>query len=470
MPQRQSGPARGGRDATAPEPVPEQRAGAHDRSELRGQHTDTGTGTESTVDRDTPGTTAERGGAALVAHAVTPDAFGPAEQRGEPGSADLLPRVALRWPRWPAALRVNRVLRGLLGDLLAMVVAALDVWLVIPPDAPPWSIWLSWLAVPAMLLRRHVPFVALLVAIPGFFYGWAQLAAMIALGSLARLDKARWRTWVGAALVWVSRFVVWPWADFVATTWREHILDAIYGVIVAGMPLAIGLLLTMRSELFARIRQLDRSREREKRLYAATVRSAERAKLAREMHDVVSHQVTLIAMQAGALQVGARDDEAREGAETIRVLSTRTLEELRELVGVLRSGGDEVDAQPGLEEVGDLVDNDDVKINVAIDASPEQLPGPVSRAAYRTVQEALTNVRKHASGSRASVRVRTSGEALLVEVHNDRPRRRRGPGLPSGGHGLLGLRERATLLGGTFDAGPTAEGGFRVRATYPLVG
>ncbi|WP_156756473.1 sensor histidine kinase [Actinokineospora pegani] len=402
------------------------------------------------------------GGAALVAQAVPHTA----DPDNRPG---LVPGVALRWPRWPASVRSVPWLRGLLSDVVAVVVAVLDVALVTPSTATTASVWLSWLAVAALPLRRYAPFVALLLIIPGFFYGWAQLAAMIALGTLAMVDRVHWRTWVGFALVWASRFSLFPWSDFVAQTWREHVLNGIYGLIVAGMPLAIGLLVTMRAELFARLRQLDRSREREKRLYAATVRSAERAKLAREMHDVVSHQVTLIAMQAGALQVSAADAESREAAETIRVLSTRTLEELRELVGVLRSGGDEEDAQPGLEEVSDLVLAGDVRINLAIDVSPEQLPGPVSRAAYRTVQEALTNVRKHAAGARTSVRVRTEADTLHVDIRNDRPRRRRAPTLPSGGHGLVGLRERATLLGGTFSAARTPEGGFTVSATYPLV-
>jgi signal transduction histidine kinase len=104
---------------------------------------------------------------------------------------------------------------------------------------------------------------------------------------------------------------------------------------------------------------------------------------------------------------------------------------------------------------------------VAIEALPERLPAPVSQAAYRTVQEALTNVRKHAVGAGASVRVVAQQDTLLVEVLNDRPRKR-SSGLPSGGHGLLGLRERTGLLGGTFHAGPTPEGGFRVEATYPI--
>jgi signal transduction histidine kinase len=174
-------------------------------------------------------------------------------------------------------------------------------------------------------------------------------------------------------------------------------------------------------------------------------------------------------MQAGALQVSA-DGSTAEVARTIRELSTRTLEELRNLVGVLRSGDATEDVQPGLDELDDLVENfrcDAVPVALDVKAEPSRLPRPVSHAVYRTVQEALTNVRKHAAGARASVRVLAQQDTLLVEVRNGRAKAHK-PALPSGGHGLIGLQERAGLLGGTFSAGPTSEGGFRVSATYPL--
>ncbi|WP_414636296.1 sensor histidine kinase [Actinophytocola sp.] len=364
-------------------------------------------------------------------------------------------------------IRDSRVARGIASDALVLAIAALDVWLVTPEKAETYSIWLSWLSVGATLLRRHFPFVAMLLVFPGFLAGWAQLAAMIVLGTLAYRYKVSWQTGVGVGLVWLGRFVLWPWQDFLDRTWREHVLAAIYGVIVAGMPVAIALLISVRQELSDRIAQLAESRDRETRLQAETVRSAERARLAREMHDLVSHQVTLIAMQAGALQVSAPDDETRRSANTIRELSTRTLEELRNLVGVLRSGTAEEDTQPGLDELDTLAKDFDIEVDLAMDAVPELLPAPVSKAAYRTVQEALTNVRKHAVGAGASVRIEARKDTLYVEVANDRPRKR-ASGLPSGGHGLLGLRERTGLLGGTFHAGPTPDGGFRVEATYPI--
>ncbi|WP_245614334.1 sensor histidine kinase [Actinokineospora inagensis] len=468
MPQRQRRKARDRENGNAPEAVPSPRAGAHDRADLR-ETPPAAAGGADQASQD-PG-----GGGALVAPMLTPDSVG---SEAPTAVLDRVARTAVRLPtgllgrfRLPPRLalwRERKRVRDLSSDALALLVATLDVWLVPPHDVPMYSIWLSWLALPAMLTRRHLPFTAVLITIPGFFFGWSQLAAMIALGTLAKRSLVGWRTVAGAVLVALCRFVLWPWSDFLALTWREHISDAIYGILVAGMPVAIGLLIAVRQELSTRIRELARSREREKRLHAATVRSAERAKLAREMHDVVSHQVTLIAMQAGAMQVDLPDPATREAAETIRALSTRTLEELRELVGVLRSGVDDDEAQPGVDDIADLVRDTDVRLYM--EACPADVPGPVSRAAYRTVQEALTNVRKHAAGSRTSVRVRAESDALVVAITNEAPRRHHPGTLPSGGHGLLGLRERAGLLGGSLDAGPTAEGGFEVRARYPLAG
>ncbi|MFL6120322.1 sensor histidine kinase [Actinophytocola sp.] len=414
-------------------------------------------------------TRTENGGPVLVASTFPPKVGAPvdlADLRILPGPASRL------LPHWLAFLRTSPRARGIASDVAALLLALLDVWLVIPEEAQTYSIWLSAVAVAAMVMRRHVPFLAVLVTVPGYLTGWSQLAAMIALGSLAKKHRLlSWRMVTGCFLVFLCGYVRWPLSEFVAQSWQEHLLNVIWAVIATGMPVAIGLLITARKELSERIRDLASSREREKKLLAQTVRAAERAELAREMHDVVSHQVTLIAMQAGALQVSTHGDTA-DVARTIRELSTRTLEELRNLVGVLRSGDGAEDGQPGLDELDELVRNfrdDAVRVALDVKAEPSQLTGPVSHAVYRTVQEALTNVRKHAAGSRASVRVLAQQDTLVVEVRNGRPEACEPP-LPSGGHGLIGLRERAGLLGGTFTAGPTSEGGFQVSATYPLAG
>ncbi|EHR51520.1 signal transduction histidine kinase [Saccharomonospora marina XMU15] len=389
------------------------------------------------------------------------------------GDPDPMARDRSRRPTGTAApretaLRRRPAVRGLAVDALAILIAVLDVWLVIPEQAEPYSVYLSAASCVALVARRWLPFTVVLATVPGFLAGWAQLAAMIALGSLAAKKQSHWQVWVGAGLVWLCRFVLWPLPDFFDLSWREHILDTIYGIIVAGMPIAIGLLIGARTELSARLAELARSRDRERQLHAQAVRAEERARLAREMHDVVSHDITLIAMQAGALASVENNEEVRTTAATIRKLSTHTLEELRALVGVLRSGANDGPG-PDLRDIETLVGGTDVPVRLTVEQVPEELPPEVSAAAYRTVQECLTNVRKHAPGATAFVTVRGAQDGLCVEVRNAAPSHP-GEELPSGGgFGLAGLAERARLLGGTFETGRTEDGGFRVSARYPAV-
>lgn len=368
--------------------------------------------------------------------------------------------------RWWRALTRRRVWASLALDAVAVMLAVLDVWLVIPDKAPPYSIYLSGFACLALAARRWLPFLVVLGTVPGFLTGWSQLAAMIALGMLATRKQTHWQVWVGAALVWACRFIQWPLSDFAQLSWREHVLDGIYGVLVAGMPIAIGLLIGARAQLSQKLVELAASRDREQKLHEEKVRAEERARLAREMHDVVSHDITLIAMQAGVLAAGDGEN-FQQTAQVIRQLSTRTLEELRSLVGVLRSGAADDGPHPGIGELDQLVNRCEVPVKLTVDSVPEQLPAKVSAAAYRTVQEALTNVRKHAPGASATVVILGDGDALNIQVRNDSPSRP-APALPSGGHGLTGLAERARLLGGSFETKPTEDGGFELRASYPV--
>ncbi len=360
--------------------------------------------------------------------------------------------------------------RQLAFDAAAVGIAALDVWLRVVPEAERYNYVLSVISVAAVALRRRFPFLVVLVTVPGFLAGWAQLAAMIALGTLARQTLLSVQTYIGAGLVWLSRFFVWPPDEFVALEWKTHVHNAIYGCIVAGMPIAIGLLAHAREELSARIAELAASRERERLLHAHAVRADERARLAREMHDVVSHQVSLIAMQAGALRVAAVDPSTKQVAGTIRTLSTRTLDELRQLVSVLRTTNGDDSPQPRIEDLPQLVSATGIPATLTVEGPVDDLPAPVSGAVYRTVQEALTNVRKHACGAATSVVVVADADQLCVEVRNEAPEGSvDGGALPSGGHGLVGLRERAALLDGELEAGPTDSGGFAVKVTFPLV-
>jgi signal transduction histidine kinase len=221
--------------------------------------------------------------------------------------------------------------------------------------------------------------------------------------------------------------------------------------------------------LARRLVEIEEAREHERALHAQAVLARERAQLAREMHDVVSHQVSLIAVRAGALQVAAKDADAKEAARTIRSLSVTTLDELRTMVTLLRASGGhatELTPQPTLADLRKLVESSGIHTQLTGELPPT-VGTPAGRALYRTVQEALTNVRKHAPGATACVELWRDGDGIGVTVTNTPPTRP-SLSLPGSQQGLVGLRERAEILHGTLDAGPTAEGGYRVRLRIPL--
>lgn len=333
---------------------------------------------------------------------------------------------------------------------------------------------LSLVAAAALAVRRDRPYVAFALTLPALAMAYVLVAPLAALYTVAATARDRRPVVVCAVLAASAYYLPWPPT---ALRWdREfrNLLGLIYAVVYVGAPVALGLLTQTRRDLSLRLQQLTEGRDREQRLVAASALAAERARLAREMHDVVSHQVSLIAVQAGALQVTTGDPAAREVAGTIRGLSVRTLDELRHMVGVLRAAGGsahELAPQPGIADIPRLVaeSGQDAQVDVS-HAVGQEWPDPVQRAAFRTVQEALTNVGKHAAGApvRAEV-VPVRRGFLRVTVVNGPPPVAASSSLPGGGHGLLGLRERAELLGGTLEAGGTPDGGFRVEMLLPVV-
>jgi signal transduction histidine kinase len=357
----------------------------------------------------------------------------------------------------------------LLPVLLSLVDAAL-----VARGSSWWENGLSVLAAVALLLRRRLPGLVLLLVLPGSYLNYIWIAPVTAVYTAA----ARWsRTWLSvlcATVFALVEFFHWPLSDHPLALDRDNALYAIQCVMLAAGPAALGLLSRTRLELAARLDELTRGQERESRLLAERVLITERGRLAREMHDVVSHQVSLISIQAGALQVSSSDPAAVATARTIRELSVRTLEELRQMVGVLRTSRVRTDVppapQPRLADLERLIEESGLAAETEVSVGGRIWPEAVERAAYRTVQEALTNIGKYAPDAAVLVRVRARGSVLRVEVRNGPPVLRPGGALPGGGHGLVGLRERAQLLGGTMTAGPTDDGGFEVSADLPAAG
>jgi signal transduction histidine kinase len=223
-------------------------------------------------------------------------------------------------------------------------------------------------------------------------------------------------------------------------------------------------------------RAAEREVEREQRMQRAV--ADERVVIARELHDIVAHAMSVIAVRAGVARVviDAQPDEAREALGIIETTARRALQEMRLLVGVLRRtdgvGDGELIPAPGLDRVVELVDqarHAGVEVAVEIDGDERPLPGGADLSAYRIIQEALTNVARHAGPTRARLRIVYRTDEIVIEVVDEGGRNwdQPHPDPAGSGHGLIGMRERAALYGGELVAGPHGHG-FEVRATLPI--
>ncbi|MFC5850906.1 sensor histidine kinase [Streptomyces chlorus] len=238
---------------------------------------------------------------------------------------------------------------------------------------------------------------------------------------------------------------------------------------------AVGPLLALyfdarRRMVLALVERAERA-ERERHLLAEQARAEERARLAGEMHDVVTHRVSLMVLQAGALRVTAQDEGTRQAAEELRAAGCQALEELRDLVGILRTTP-EGDHTPSVGGFADLVAESaavGTPTELIEDGDPALASPVVGRTAYRVLREALTNVRKHAPGAQVTVRVEYDKAQVRLTVHNTPPTGGAGSSLADTGSGLgiAHLRQRIELVHGTLRAGPCPDGGFSVEATLP---
>jgi signal transduction histidine kinase len=252
-------------------------------------------------------------------------------------------------------------------------------------------------------------------------------------------------------------------------------------VVLLVMPLALaasgwGMFVRARRQLLLSLRERARRAEADQELHQEQARVAERTRIAREMHDVLAHRISLLALHAGGLEVrpDLPPDQVRETAALLRATAHQALEELRSVIGVLREdeGVEPAPAapQPTLRDLDRLVEETrragtDIDFEMHVEGVDE-MPPPLGRDAYRIVQEALTNVGKHAPGAAARVRVTGApGDGLRVSVRNRRPvPAGRVSTLPGSGAGLIGLRERVTLAGGSLVLGPDESGDFVVEA------
>jgi signal transduction histidine kinase len=367
--------------------------------------------------------------------------------------------------------------------LAAAVTAMVLVDLSSPTDATgvrptdPLAILLSLLQTLPLAFRRRAPllcFILTLVGVCAYYpLGYevtdGTLATFVGVYTVAAYEDRR-RSLLGLGLLAVG--MTWYWLTraepFDPTT---PIWIGILGLLSWGL----GELVRTRRVYTAQVEALAERLDRARALEARQAAWQERARLARELHDVIGHTVNVMVIQAGAGRrtLAADRGQAERAFQTIESTGREALEELDRLLGILHTEEDETDLPPlpGLEQLHALAGRfEDAGLPVELSIEGEQIPLPRSldQSAYRIIQEALTNALRHAGDTIAHVAVRYRSEQLELEVANDARDNRRPRPHPGGGRGLIGIRERVALFGGELEAGPKAGGGFVVRCRFPL--
>ncbi|MEV6476614.1 histidine kinase [Streptomyces sp. NPDC051657] len=324
----------------------------------------------------------------------------------------------------------------------------------------------------ALLWRRRFPLaVAMTVAVASTASTLATGAALLALGSISTRRRPVEIGAVALAYVAASQFAggVYPVQNPPGMLWLQLALPAL----TAGIAAAVGMAIGARRVEVRSLRERAESAEREQTARATQARVLERNRIAREMHDVLAHRISLVAMQAGVL-----DHRGDLGAEESRLLvrgiaegSHQALEELRDVLGVLRADpGHPEPPQPSLDRIPDLVADArasglDVTLTTEVTGTPADVVG---RTCYRVVQEGLTNAAKHAPGAPVRIALEgAAGEGLGVDVRNAPATTSTTQRPPASGFGLLGLTERVGLAGGTLHHHPTADHGYVLSARLP---
>ncbi|MFD8047722.1 sensor histidine kinase [Streptomyces chartreusis] len=378
------------------------------------------------------------------------------------------------------------------------------------------------LAGAVLVLRRRWPIAVVLVSIAVLPAQMGFLLGIVGLYTLAASELPRriiaslaGMSFVGTLIVtfvWVRQGVARGELTF--GDWVVPFASVTTALGVTAPPLLLGLYVGARRRLMESLRERADSLERELQLLAERAeeraewaRGEERTRIAREMHDVVAHRVSLMVVHAAALQAVARKDpeKAVKNAALVGDMGRQALTELREMLGVLRSGaatadrargavvplaavgaaaaaaadreltgGDEGTAEgPCLSELEELIGQSaaaGMVVELSVEGETRGYAPRIEQTAYRVVQEALTNVHKHAAGAKTQVRLAHRMSEIAMQVENGpppEPASASSARLPSGGNGLVGMKERVVALGGVFVSGPTDAGGFRVSAVIP---
>ncbi|WP_369147389.1 sensor histidine kinase [Streptomyces sp. R44] len=383
-------------------------------------------------------------------------------------------------PGGRGAARPRRTVRDWIVDTSLFLLAALVGLLAADTSAQYTSETVTLLdqlagaaACCALWTRRRWPVgLAVALSVTNIVAPVAAGALLASLFSVAVRRPFREVGWIVALAVATSTAQV-----FVRPDPTTHVgLSIALGFVLILLVTAWGMLVRSRRQLVEALRERARRAEAEAELRAAQAQRLAREAIAREMHDVLAHRLTLLSVHAGALEFrpDAPPEQIARAAGVIRDSAHEALQDLREIIGVLRAPGENGDGdrpQPTLATLDSLVEESrEAGTEVVLDSTvddPAAVPAATGRTVYRIAQEGLTNARKHAPGTKVTVTVRgRPGEGLTVDVHNPAPA---GPvpHVPGSGQGLIGLTERAALAGGRMEHGPSPDGGFALHAWLP---
>ncbi|MFE5794148.1 sensor histidine kinase [Streptomyces sp. NPDC056503] len=383
-------------------------------------------------------------------------------------------------PGGAGSARPRRTVRDWVVDILVFLLAALFGLVAIDASSrytsDPVNLTdqiVGALACCSLWLRRRRPRgLAAVLAVVGALVPAAAGAMLAALFSVAVRRPFRDIAWIVALALAGALVTVFVRPD--PETGKA--LGIVLGVALTLLVTAWGMLVRARRQLVEALRERAERAESEAELRAVQAQRLAREAIAREMHDVLAHRLTLLSVHAGALEFrpDAPPEQVARAAGVIRDSAHDALQDLREIIGVLRAPGEEGGGdrpQPTLATLGELVgESREAGMRVVLDSTvddPGAVPAATGRTVYRIAQEGLTNARKHAPGAEVTVTLSgRPGDGLTVEVRNPAPA---GPvpHVPGSGQGLIGLSERAALAGGRFDHGPTPGGGFALTAWLP---
>jgi len=389
-------------------------------------------------------------------------------------------------PRSPR-LRRGRVDLVFAADVLIAIICAAVTWGVLAtknaqnhgPHNPGLAFLIGLLTSAPLVLRTKYPLTAWSASTLALL--WASLLTQpYTVSGVADL-------WAAVIVYVLCLYAVAvrckPWVVVVtavatvagATTVGQQ--PSITAVAIAAIPVAVGVIVRVRRGNREELEVAERRHEGERALLE------ERQRIARELHDVVAHHMSVIAIQAeaGPYKIANPPSELVESFAEIRTSALSGLNELRRVLGVLRSDQPDTMPQPGLEDLPGLLDSaraGGVTVTTDVTGTRRPLPDGVNLSAYRIVQEALSNAMRHAPGSKVQVKLFYGEAALVIEIRNDgvngaqadpaAPEQERWAGLGGGGHGIIGMRERAAMLGGHLQAGPVSDDEFLVTAALPL--